>query len=336
VNARVRRKRPWQPAFRALIGSGVLAAVCLAAPVDDGPMTLLRAVPAEAQVTAETRSEATRAEGRYLRARDAFDGIRAAAQGQMRRYDGMTESLQRIRGDAARERELFRMFIQEAARLQDIEVAMREGQAELEEARREYLQALDRHEDALLDRLEASPPPTPAERARLSNEIAEIGVERRRLERERGALVQEVMLRPVPDLVVTERDSPQEILWKAEFLEDDIAGYFDTIIERLDREIAAVERRLQLERAGADQDASLSRFDADRPPGTGFSRPPGAARPSEDSGAPSEGESMSFSDFPLPDQLGYLRSIREQAQAFRTEALDRARSFRAMLDGSRR
>ncbi len=314
-------RRPWRRARLAracLIGASVLVLGGVGGPLAGGGELL-------AQVSLAER------EARYLQARSAYESGRREWEQAWSRYElAKDRFLVPDRAGAEREaQEAFGAYMARAQQLQTLEVRERELREELDAARRDFIQALDAREAELLDRIEANP--SPAAEALLNQQIVDVRRRLRDVEREAEPLV-EMMVRTVPNLVVDPRDGPRELREKATFLED-VAGSYDAVIGNLDRAIEERSRRLRQERGQADLLADLSRFDADRLPGTGV-RP---EVPRTEEGRPAgEVESTGafvFAELPLTEQVEMLRSYREQAVRFQEDALARAELFRTLAAG---
>ncbi len=270
-------------------------------------------------------------EVRYLQARSAHESVRREWEQTWSRYELVKDRfLETDRAGAEREaQDAFVAYMARSQQLQNLEVRERELREELDAARREFIQALDAREAALLDRIEANP--TPATEALLNQQIVDVRRRLRDVEREAQPLV-EMMVRTVPNLVVDPRDGPRELREKATFLED-VAGSYDAVIGNLDRAIEERSRRLRQERGQADLLADLSRFDADRLPGTGVRPEVPRADEARPAGEVEGTGAFVFAELPLTEQVEMLRSYREQAVRFQEDALARAELFRTLAAG---
>lgn len=272
------------------------------------------------------------AESRYLLARTELEAVRREIESIRPTHTRAVEELvsARAAGEDRRAEDLFREdFIQPAVRLQLLDSELRDRVAAFQEARREYLRALEARMDEIIEQLEDSGLPQPT-RDRLNRIYVDVSQTYREVERERNP-IEEAMLRPIPTLTADDRDGPRELRDKASYLEAQVAGDYQAIIEFTTQEIAVRENQLRLQREGADLRADLSRFDADRLPGTGAGAGAGAVRPDDDP-SPID-SSFIFADLPLVEQVELLRSIRAQAEAFLEETLERAALFRQMAEG---
>ncbi|TVP56360.1 MAG: hypothetical protein EA351_08215 [Gemmatimonadales bacterium] len=272
------------------------------------------------------------AESRFILARTELEAVRREIEALRPTHTRAVEDLRTAResGDARRADEIFReQFIEPAVRLQALDSEWHIRRAAYEEARREYLRALEARMDEILETLADPELPQP-QQDRLNRLYVEISQTYREVERERDP-IEEVTLRPIPTLTATDRDSPQELRDKASFLEAQVAGDYEAIIAFTTQEIEVRERRLRLEREGADLRADLSRFDTDRLPGTGAGGGAGAVRPDDDP-VPFEGAYV-FAELPLVEQVEMLRSIRAQAEQYKEETLQRAALMRQMAEG---
>jgi hypothetical protein len=302
-------------ALSVLALAGVWALMLLAA----GP------APASAQVAV------TETEARYLEARAELDEVRVRIESVRPGYSRLVEQLRSAReaGDDRRAEELFREFVEPSWQMSALTLELEDRMSDFREARREFIRALEVRMEDLLDRLE-DPDLPEEEETRLNRLFVETSQQYFAVQRERDP-VEEAMLRPLPTFPLDERDGPQELRDKAAYLESEVAGDYEAVIEFTTREIEARESQLRMERAGADFRADLSRFDTDRLPGTGAGAGAGVVRP-DDEVTVLDGPFV-FADFSLPEQIEILRSIRAQAEQARDETLQRAELFRARAEG---
>jgi len=259
-------------------------------------------------------------------------------QSALNDYNAILAQLQRtfnLQEQAAEELELARRTRDEpregralaSFRTRALEVMQLERDAEaavirLREAARAFLAALDAREIELLALLDAAPPAM--QRAQLSDEV--VSVRRRILGAQPHAiLVGTMAMQPVPELVIDPRDGPSELRNLASFLEGR-AGTYQSIAEELDREILAIERRIQRERGLGDLLTGVGRFD-DFLPGTA---PAGAGGGGMARGAETV---HSLAQLSLPDQVLLLRGIRDQALLSRSQVLAQAQVLRARAEG---
>lgn len=284
-------------------------------------------VPAVAQVAVSP------AESRYILSRTELEAVQRQIETLRPSYSRIVESLSAARraGDDRRAEEIYPDFIEPAARMTALGIELRERSRDFQVARRDYLRALEARLDEIVEQLEDPTLPS-FQRDRLETLYSEMSQTYGEVQRERDP-VEEAMLRPLPTFAIAETDGPQELRDKASYLENEVAGDYEAVIAFTTQEIVIRERRLRMEREGADLRADLSRFDADRLPGTGVGGTTGAARP-EDGDMILDGPFI-FADLPMNDQVEILRSIRAQAAEARTEALERAELFRARAGGER-
>lgn len=293
---------------------------------------LSAALMAAAPPPASAQQVLAPAEARYLLTRSQLESVRREIEELRPTHTRAVEALRAAReiGDEDRAEAIFRDdFVQPAVRMQSLGSELRERSRAFQEARREYLRALEARMDEIVTRLEDTEL-TQAGRDRINQQYVELSLTYREVERERNP-IEEAMLRPIPTLSASETDGPGELRDKASYLEEQVASDYQAVIDFTSREIEVRENQLRLEREGADLLADLSRFDIDRLPGTGAGGAGGAVRPDDDP-EPVQGDFI-FAELPLEDQVELLRSIRAQAEEALAETLQRAGLFREMADG---
>lgn len=278
---------------------------------------------------AQVRPQEIQARARYTLAQETFQSLQAEAfelQPRVAQIAATLEGHRRVGNQRATEDVFVNEYYALALRLQRIDVRSREAKVTLNEARRDLLRVLRQREDAYLEELQQ--PLTRAREEQINREVVRIRQEVGQLERERQPIA-EVGFRPVPPLEAAPTDGPLELRAKAGFLER-IAGDYTALLSFLDEEIQVRERALRLQRGFQDARDGIGRFDGDRPPGTGTgARPPGTL-PGRDETGDTRGEEPAFYDLPLPEQIESLRSVRNQAEEARDEAIERAGDLRRL------
>jgi hypothetical protein len=266
-------------------------------------------------------------ETRYEEALERYVEALEVRDAALREHDILMDRQEDARRsrDEDRAREAMRRVHDQGVQVMLLDQQLRRVAADLQSAGQEYLAALERREDELLDAIEDAFLPTT--RLRLDREISEIRARYREVERQSGA-PSLGELRPLPDVVVDRRDGPEELRGKAGMLENRAAEY-DSVIAGLEREIATRERRIQQERSREDLMAGISRFDDDALTGGGLLRPGDSDGPGDlDPQVP-----VNLADLPLTDQVVLLRDYLGVAQEMRDEALALARVFRERAGG---
>jgi hypothetical protein len=281
------------------------------------------------EVSAQTLPQELQARARYSAAQQTFQSLQAEAselQPRVAQVAATLEGYRRLGNQRATEDVFVNEYFALALRLQRVDVRSREARATLDEARRDLLRVLRDREDAFLAELSRNP--IRAREEEINRQIVRIRQEVSQLERERQPIA-EVGFRPVPPLAAAPTDGPVELRAKAGFLER-IAGDYISLLSFLDDEIAVRERSLRLQRSAQDARDGIGRFDGDRPPATGAgARPPGAI-PGRSGEADAPPQDPAFYDLPLVEQIESLRSVRNQAEQARDEALQRAAALRQL------
>jgi hypothetical protein len=277
---------------------------------------------------AQTLPQELQARARYTTAQQNFQSLQAEAselQPRVAQVAATLEGYRRIGNQRATEDVFVNEYFALALRLQRVDVRSREARATLDEARRDLLRILRDREDAFLAELTRNP--TRAREVEINRQVVRIRQEVSQLERERQPIA-EVGFRPVPPLAAAPTDGPVELRAKAGFLER-IAGDYSSLLSFLDEEIAVRERSLRLQRSAQDARAGIGRFDGDRPPATcSCARPPVALTGRD--GVEAQPQDPAFYDLPLVEQIESLRSVKNQAEQARDEALQRAIALRQL------
>jgi hypothetical protein len=276
-------------------------------------------------LSAQIRPQELQARARYVEAQQIFETLQAEAfalQPRVAQVAATLESYRRMGNQRATEDVFVNEYYALALRLQRVDVRSREAKITLDEARRDLLRILRDREDAYLQELARTP--SRARETEVNRQIVRIRQEVSQLERERQPIA-EVGFRPVPPLQAAPTDGPLELRAKAGFLER-IARDYIALLSFLDEEIQVRERSLRLQRGFQDTRDGIGRFDGDRPPATGA----GARPPGRDEANEARGSDPAFYDLPLAEQIESLRSVRNQAEEARDEALERAAEFRRL------
>jgi hypothetical protein len=199
----------------------------------------------------------------------------------------------------------------QASVLQSLELARLQTRVDgaataLETARRELEDALDLQRDALAAEYARA---SPAQRANL--DIRNRGIENqyRELQIQRSATVGPQLFF-WPQLKVDARDSPADLIGKADLLRREIDNALGHI-QRVDDEIGRLEQRLALLRRQNDSRASRDLFDAASPPVGPPSRPASGTSPTGGAGDP---QTVPLADRPLEEQIAALRETRDQLE----------------------
>ncbi len=198
---------------------------------------------------------------------------------------------------------------------------------DLRAAASELRRTLDAREQGLLDQLDRVA--LPDEQARILREIANLRIRYLEVERQVGSeLVTEA--RMLPELTVTPRDGPQELLAKASLMES-FARQYDTLLVSIDREIRTRERQLQQQRGREDLMAGITRFGDD-----GFVGGSGALPRPDVTGTGAVDARIEFPDLEeltLEEHVAWLRGYRELIDGWREEALGQAARFQQLAGG---
>lgn len=139
----------------------------------------------------------------------------------------------------------------------------------------------------------------------------------REVETEVGERI-ELVLDPLPDIVVGPRDTPRQILSKARFL-DDKAEQLERVIEDVDAEVDKLRRRLQRDRVTSDFFADPNRVGDTRLPVT-----------SGTSGADAIGSIGPWSGEGLQEKIDALAAFRGAVESRREQLRQKAEQFRVL------
>ncbi|TVP43441.1 MAG: hypothetical protein EA350_13660 [Gemmatimonadales bacterium] len=294
-----------------------------------GPEVTHRVAPVlvTSELQAQVPEDAARA--RYQRAREDFLALQREGQELEPRVTQAARTLQNYR-EAGNQRALSDVFLNEfvglSNRLDNVNVRSSTAKSALDEARRELLRVLRSRETNLLAELERVPAPSRARQNQLNQLIVDIRREVNQLEREREPIA-EVGFRPVPDLRAAPTDGPTELRLKAEFLEGIAQGYV-FVISLVDEEIRVREQSALLQRNARDSRAAITRFDGDRPPGTGAGVRTPSGQAADGRAGDARTDEPAFVELPLVEQIERLRSVRMQAEDARDLALSRSGNLR--------
>ncbi len=211
------------------------------------------------------------------------------------------------------------------ARLQELSVQVEraDGRAEstkdiFVEAGTALVSALESHLEMLASLIAAAP-----DTAR-SRELGDLYRDRSsrvgEVETEVGERI-ELVLDPLPDIVVGPRDTPRQIRSKARFL-DDKAEQQERVIADLDAEIERLANRLQRDRVTSDFFTDPNRVGDTRLPVT-----------SGTSGADAVGGATPWSGESLQEKIDLLVEFRGKVEERRDQLLQKAEQFRALAGG---
>jgi hypothetical protein len=321
---------PWAGMRRGSLRGGALGGALLMFFLFGAPDSTHRVAPllVTPELQAQVPEEVARA--RYRRAREDFQALQREGEQVSPRLTQVTRTLQNYR-EAGNQRALNDVFLNEflglSDRLHTVNVRSAAAKSALDEARRDLLRVLRVRETSYLAELERVPAPARARQNELNQAVVEIRREVNELEREREPIA-EVGFRPVPDIRAAGTDGPRDLRVKAEFLEGIAQGYV-FVISLVDEEIRVREQSALLQRNARDSRAAITRFDGDRPPGTGSAARTTAGQPADGRAGDARTDEPAFAELPLIEQIERLRSVRMQAEEARDLALSRSGDLRA-------
>lgn len=207
---------------------------------------------------------------------------------------------------------------------------------ELRVAAEEMVVALEARENEILNDLNRTTPFTPESQAALRLELQRVRTRVRDadtiLDRIGGGIGENLDLRPIIQLEQEPRDTPDDLRFKADVLEEQADNY-ETYLADLDALIAELERRERVEQARADVIADVNRFDANAPvviPGGRTARLP----PSVSAAIAGADASDALAQYSLAEQIELFTGIREIAAEYRDLQRLRARDFRVAAGGT--
>ncbi|HKJ02209.1 MAG TPA: hypothetical protein VJ997_07130 [Longimicrobiales bacterium] len=255
-------------------------------------------------------------------ARDAFEAARSAFNVVERQFSSALEEVTRARRQGNKD-DLERAY----ALAQDRSVPYRDRERRLAEAGDALVQARQALVDVLEIRLEQLVEEMDAasssqRRGQLDLIWRDLSTELQQLEDEAGDTFR---LDPVvlPEVASDPRDTPDDILAKADLLERQ-AAVADTLIQEKEREIQALTSRLRRERQRRDLLAGTDRFDDTRVPVVTGS-PTGQPTPSSDSTVAGQ------RPITLEERIQMLRDYVEQLESYRDQLVIRAQVFRQRI-----
>jgi hypothetical protein len=270
------------------------------------------------------------AEERFEEARAEYDRRLSLYQQSFFQSERALEGVRRALElrDGSQEEQARAAFHARAVEQMDAEADVRRAAERLRVASRDLIVALEAREAEILDELSPAIL-APATTAALEAEW--IRVRQRTLEVDRigGGIEEDLDLRPVLQLSADPRDTPADLRGKAGVLEDQAETY-DEIVRRVDELILELERRVQQDRARQDALDGIQRFDPDLIPGGRLGRVPPGTR---DDGLPA-GLEGGLALLPLTEQVELFRGIRMQAMEYRDLAIEQARVFRELAEGT--
>ena len=289
----------------ALVG---IAAGALLAPGAVGAQTIDELL---AQRRLETRA-----------ARDAYDAARSAFDVVARQFSSALEDVTRARRQGNKEA-LERAYAEAQDRsipYRDRETRLAEARATLVEARQSLIDILGIRLERLVEEMDAAG--SSARRAQLDRLWRDLSIELQQLEAEAG---DSFRLDPVvrPEVTSDPRDTPDDILAKAELLERQ-AAVADTLIQEKEKEISSLTGRLRNQRQRRDFMAGTDRFDDTRVPVVP-GRPTGEPANSSDSTVAGQ------RPITLEERIQGLRDYVDQLAGYRDQLLIRARVFRQRI-----
>lgn len=263
----------------------------------------------------DRRDEYDAAKADFLSAQNAYRVVE-------RQFADALQGLQRARaaGDDAAIDQGLRLAQDRAGPLQAGEQRLDRTKAALDSARRALIEIIGVRQAELVAQMDAAA--SSQQRNDLNALFQDLNRQLMGLETEAGDA-----LRPQPvvlsDVQADPRDGPMEVLGKAQLLEQ-LAAQADTAIQDVDRQIKDLTARQRRQLQMNDLVAGLERFDDTRLPVVTSAPPSGRAPAADSTGAGPR-------PLTLQERIQSLQDYRKQLEAYRDQALIRAKEFRRKL-----
>ncbi|MCG6957132.1 MAG: hypothetical protein LJF04_14180 [Gemmatimonadetes bacterium] len=263
----------------------------------------------------DRRDEYDAAKADFLSAQNAYRVVE-------RQFADALQGLQRARaaGDDAAIDQGLRLAQDRAGPLQAGEQRLDRTKAALDSARRALIEIIGVRQAELVAQMDAAA--SSQQRNDLNALFQDLNRQLMGLETEAGDA-----LRPQPvvlsDVQADPRDGPMEVLGKAQLLEQ-LAAQADTAIQDVDRQIKDLTARQRRQLQMNDLVAGLERFDDTRLPVVTSAPPSGRAPAADSTGAGPR-------PLTLQERIQALQDYRKQLEAYRDQALIRAKEFRRKL-----
>jgi hypothetical protein len=263
----------------------------------------------------DRRDEYDAAKADFLSAQNAYRVVE-------RQFSDALQGLQRARAardDAAIDQGL-RRAQDRAGPFQAGEQRLDKTKAALDSARRALVEIIGVRQAELVAQMDAAS--SSQERNDLNAIYQDLNRELLALETEAGNALR---FEPVvlSDVQADPRDGPMEVLGKAQLLEQ-LAAQADTAIQDVDRQIKELTARQRRQLQMNDLVAGLERFDDTKLPVVTNAPPSGRAPAADSTGAGPR-------PLTLQERIQSLHDYRKQLEAYRDQALIRAKEFRRKL-----
>jgi len=275
--------------------------------------------PAGAQTTQrllqDRRDEYNSAKADFLAAQSAYRVVE-------RQFSAALQELQRARaaGDDAGQDRGLRLAQDRAGPLQAGDQRLEKTKAALDAARRALIEIIGVRQAELVAQMDAAA--SAQQRNDLNALYQDLNRELMALETEAGdALHFEPVV--LSDVQADPRDGPVEILGKAQLLEQ-LAAQADTAILDVDRQIKELTARQRRQLQMNDLMAGLERFDDTRLPVV-------TNAPSNSRASAADSTGAGPRPLTLQERIQGLEEYRQQLEAYRDQALIRAKEFRRKL-----
>lgn len=263
----------------------------------------------------DRRDEYNAAKADFLSAQNAYRVVE-------RQFSDALQGLQRARaaGDDAAIDQGLRLAQDRAGPFQAGEQRLDKTKAALDSARRTFIEIIGVRQAELVGQMDAAA--SSQQRNDLNALYQDLNRELMALETEAGDALR---FEPVvlSDVQADPRDGPMEVLGKAQLLEQ-LAAQADTAIQDVDRQIKELTARQRRQLQMNDLVAGLERFDDTRLPVVTNAPPSGRAPAADSTGAGPR-------PLTLQERIQALQDYRKQLEAYRDQALIRAKEFRRKL-----
>jgi hypothetical protein len=258
----------------------------------------------------------------YSAAKADFQAAQNAYRVVERQFSDALQGLQRARaaGDDAAIDQGLRLAQDRAGPFQAGEQRLDKTKAAVDSARRALIDIIGVRQAELVAQMDAAA--SSQQRNDLNALYQDLNRELMALETEAGDALR---FEPVvlSDVQADPRDGPMEVLGKAQLLEQ-LAAQADTAIQDVDRQVKELTARQRRQLQMNDLVAGLERFDDTRLPVVTNAPPSGRAPAADSTGAGPR-------PLTLQERIQSLQDYRKQLEAYRDQALIRAKEFRRKL-----
>ena len=265
-----------------------------------------------------------------LRTFEAAVAAREAANSRFNRAANVFSEA-KASGNTERTNAAFSDFLRASEELQRLDSRVEETRERMRAAGESLLLALDRRREELLAQTDSLEPSRRAERRELAFLLLDLTNRVREVE---SAVTEadDSSLPGLPEVPVDERDGPEELRIKAQFLETR-AEQYDSLLTDIDRRIEGLQSRQRTDRRVREFVAGLERFDDLRLPVVAQGRrgDPPAGGGEEPSPEVADSTGLAPREVTLEDRIESLLNLKDRLETYRNAALSRAGVLRELL-----